>query len=218
MRLKSIILAIITFAILNICSPVLAFEISSLRPEVPEDKIYCTVEEEQEYADFIASRIDALKEAGMDPNIFENLKIEIHPAYLISFQYFPEDTETYYANGLTRGRDAIVLSMGASENTLFHELGHVIEGKKLNVRGYNWTYANEIGQPYIKLKKHDKELTDEAQLKLPWEERLSEWFAEDVKHFIQEHVLKYQKTSDNWSGIPERTEEVDSFLEQLIFE
>ena len=216
MRFKAIFLILIVFAILSICTPVLAFEISSLRSEAPEDKIYCTVEEEQEYTEFIVSRINALKEAGMDPAIFENLRIEIYPAYLITFKYFPEDVETYYANALTRGHYTIVLSMGASENTLFHELGHVIEGR-LDVNGYNWTNVNEIGQQYIKLKKYNKELTSEAQLALPWKERIAEWFAEDVKHFIQEHVLKYETTSDNWTGIPERIDEVDKFLEDLIF-
>lgn len=36
MRLKSIILVIVAFAVLNICSPVLAFQITSLREETPD--------------------------------------------------------------------------------------------------------------------------------------------------------------------------------------
>lgn len=208
-----------------VCIPVLAVEISSLRSETPEEKIYCTAEEELEFMWFIYERIDNLKTAGVDPNIFTDLEIKVYPAYAVIYETSAFQKDTILAKGFTSSKfnfakqiilSTITLATGSGENTLYHELGHVVEGRKLGVYGYDWTNANEIGQQYIKAKEYTQELTNEDQLKLSWEERLSEWFAEDVKHFIQEHILEYGVTSDHYKGIPKRTKEVDKILEKLI--
>jgi hypothetical protein len=208
-----------------ICIPVSAVEITSLRTEVPEEKIYCTVEEELEFMEFIGERIGNLKTAGVDPNIFTDLEIKVYPAYAIIHRISALQKDTVLARGFASSKfnfekqiisSNITLAMGSGENVLYHELGHVVEGRKLGVYGYDWTNANEIGQQYIQAKEYTQGLKNEDQLKLSWEERLSEWFAEDVKHFIQEHVLEYGVTSDHYKGIPKRTKEVDKILEKLI--
>lgn len=209
-------------------------KIKSLRDEIPEDNIYCTYEQEKEFKNFTLERIYNLKKLGVDPSIFDSLEIEIYPAYAIILNMTTGEYETgeydvnncvlasgYISSKFIKGRNyfysTITLSVGGSENSLYHELGHVIENKKLGTFGYDWTRANELGQRYINAKGYDNVLSSKEQLELKWEERLSEWFAEDVKHFIQEHVLEYETTSDHYRGIPERTEEVDELLGEIIF-
>ena len=123
--------------IFTLSLPAFAEEIVSLRPEIPEQDIKYTVEEEQEYINFIKNRIKTLKESGMNPDIFENLTIEIYPARSIPFKYNTGNLETYFAKGLTKNHNTITIAVGTGENTFFHELGHIIERRFFDAYGYN---------------------------------------------------------------------------------
>ena len=158
----------------------------------------------------ILNKMNKLRELGFNPIILEGIKIEVYPgSYIKTYQ---KGEKQSYITGTYSSSTITIVS--EREDVLYHELGHVIEGCKLGVYGYDWTSVNKFGQQYIKLKSYDKELTSETQLELPWEERLSEWFAEDVKQFLAEKLGEESFYRDIG---PEKTKDIDKFLEQLIF-
>jgi len=84
----------------------------------------------------------------------------------------------------------ILHAPGLWENTFLHELGHLVADVFLGARGYDWTGASEKGREYLKLRGYpgDKPLDARGQAALPWEERASEWFAEDFRVWAWEKV------------------------------
>jgi membrane carboxypeptidase/penicillin-binding protein len=94
------------------------------------------------------------------------------------------------------------------------------------VERQDWTKANTMGQKYIQLKQYSQELNSTFQRELPWNERLSEWFAEDIRQIMLEKIAESKgillPPNDSSFGIykgvgPEKTKEVNEFLEKLIF-
>lgn len=199
-------------ALLFCCSlPAVAEEI--VFSIVLTEDVHCLPEEIQEFQEHIEERISNLISLGLRPDIFEDLKIEIYPAYYIPYNGSGMDEVKGYTYPAS---SAIRLATSSGENTFYHELGHIIHYKVLGASGYNWQNSNDLAQQYSELKNYDKKLDFRTQENLPWNQRIAEWFAEDVKHFIQEYVLEYETTSDHFKGIPERTRAVNEFMEELL--
>lgn len=164
------------------------------------------IDEEQ-----IQKRLNKLQEIGMDPDILADVEFKIHPGPYIRTYW--EGENKHYVNG-TCSETTITVVEKKDIEIVYHELGHAIHNKKLNANGYEWSEINELGIKYIEMKSYNKELNYDTQINLPWEDRIAEWFAEDVKQFLAE------RTKDDYCyrGVgPMTTQEIDKFLEQLIF-
>lgn len=160
----------------------------------------------------IEKRIAKLLELGMDSDILANVKFKIHPGPYIRSYW--EGENKYHVNG-TWSNSTITIVEKEDIEIVYHELGHAIHNKKLNVDGYDWSNPNDLALQYIKMKNYNKELDYDTQIKLIWEDRIAEWFAEDVKQFLAERM----RDDYCYRGIgPKKTEDIDKFLEQLIFE
>jgi len=135
-----------------------------------------------------------------------------------------------YHRGKFNGNEYVgsVIDLGlGNEVTLYHELGHVIYNKYLEAYGHDWENSNELGQKYLELRGYTITKLDElSQSNLAWEERASEWFAEDVKQFLVERIKQYEEpqpiTMKQFMEIygrlgNGRTDETDKILEELIF-
>lgn len=162
--------------------------------------------------------LDQLSSLGADA-LLDNVKVEIYPADIVAYKQgdkigMANRLTVCQANQHTGVIEArIILAKGSDIDTLLHELGHVVE-MKLGVVNGSWADANNMGKAYVKMKKYTEKMDQVSQNRLPWYERLSEWFAEDVRQFLS------QKLSPGYyyKGVgPEKTKEVDDFLEKLIF-
>lgn len=160
-----------------------------------------------------------LASLGMDTALLNNVKVEVYPGEIIAYK---QGDKIGMTNCLTVSQinqntgtieARITLAKGADVDMLLHELGHVVEAKLGSVNG-SWVDANDMGKAYIIMKQYTKELDQANQMRLSWYERLSEWFAEDVRQFLAQKI----SPGYYYKGVgPEKTKEVDEFLEKLIF-
>lgn len=213
--------------------------IVSLREEITEEIKY-SLEEEEKFIQLIKTRLEKLENLGVDPELFADLEIRVYPDYQIPCGKGEQLTlasgkasSTYKYSIL---HSTITLATRTGEDTLYHELGHILSDKKLNSKGYNWSEVNDIGLNYIEEKRYveyldeneySKDLTSKAQVELPWKDRLAEWFAEDVRQAITEKMAEEKgiilppvgSSFGLYEGVgPEKTKEVDNLLEKLIFD
>lgn len=164
------------------------------------------IDEEQ-----IEMRLNKLQELGIDTDVLADLQFKIHPGPYIRAYW--EGENEHHVNG-TCSKTTITVVEKKDIEIVYHELGHAIHNKKLNVDGYDWSNPNDLALQYIKMKNYNKELDYDTQIKLIWEDRIAEWFAEDVKQFLAERM----RDDYCYRGIgPKKTEDIDKFLEQLIF-
>lgn len=163
---KRFIIYLIVFILAYGNTDVLAVELTSLRHETEIENIYVSPEEEDQNIKFIKERLDNLVTLGLDPIILENIEVKIYPGYSIKYK-IDADTYEYYTGYASSKYDisrtnvlssTIVISNGSSENTLYHELGHIIADKKLGTYGYDWRFVNDHGNEYIKLKNYNQVL------------------------------------------------------------
>ncbi len=150
----------------------------------------------------------------INPKILDDVEIITYP-----FWFIPSNNDgccrgTAYKHG---EKYIIRLSLsGCEEETLYHELGHIISYKIANINGYDWSEVNENGEKYIKLKGYKiKDITGKSQGNLPWEDRISEWIAEDIKQVIQ--IRKGGSSTETCAGT-KLVKEVEELITELIVE
>lgn len=199
--------------------------ITSLRSAVDRQEIACTEEEEKEFVVYIRKGLQELIDAGVDPELFADVTFAIYPNEVIKTGYMNTSSDS---SGLAiteygSNRVTIVLSMTSNYRVMYHEIGHLIALKRLNAIGADWSSVNTDGRRYMNLKKYQGFLSSEYQDKLPWELRIGEWYAEDVKQYLYEQVDKSKKKDKAfkiycYSNLisAKRTAEVDALLAKVI--
>lgn len=159
-------------------------------------------------------KMDSLCEIGVDPDLLVDLKFNLHPGPYIEYTRASGNGSGKIL-GTCKGK-TITLVEGARMGTLYHEIGHAIHNQRFNTSGNAfWDFENEEALKYIELKGYSIELHYDAQINLEWEDRIAEWFAEDVIQFLAERLGEDCKPR---RAGPEKTQEVDDFLEELILE
>ena len=134
----------------------------------------------------LPGKLDALLgelvKAGLDPELLRGLKVYLLPAYGLDIRGCV-GASGFQLSGTT-GLALAGLWWDAEKNFL-HELGHLLSDRVLDTRGYSWTFANEKGREYLKIREYPtKNPTDGlSQAGLPWEGRAAEWFAEDFAYW-----------------------------------
>ncbi len=123
-----------------------------------------------------------LVEAGLDPELLRDLKVYLLPAYNLKISGC-ESAGGFHLSGTTSL--ALAGLWWDAERNFLHELGHLLSDRVLDTRGYSWTFANEKGREYLKVREYPtKNPTDGLSLaELPWGDRAAEWFAEDFAYW-----------------------------------
>lgn len=225
MRKKGIrfVLALaVMLAVMYTPTSVMAMEFVSMRNQVQSSEISVSLEDENETINSYREHVDELKALGIDPYLLKNILVEVYPARILPSGFTGQvGRDTIYKPSIL-GEIAItrnIIEIGVdatSIHTFYHELGHVIHDKKLNVDGYDWSNSNKLAQRYIELVNYDKKLDYESQIELPWEDRIAEWFAEDVRVFLTEKTGRVPLWKQAGFG-ETTTAEVSKFLNELIF-
>lgn len=72
-----------------------------------------------------------------------------------------------------------------AEYTLLHELGHSLADALFSTLGYDFSGANTLAREYLRIRGYPASwgLSRAAQLKLDWQNRAAEWFAEDFAYW-----------------------------------
>lgn len=159
---------------------------------------------------------------GVKDELFDNLTIIIYPIDAIVW----EDGREYQAAGLFGAYwnmeggliSQISIAMGSNlKLTLYHELGHLVSRKYINNFNCDWQKVNNNGKRYIIMKKYNinKGLSYSEQITLSWEERITEWFAEDTKQV-------FEKLTGHWGTYryvgPYMTPDVEQLIKKLILQ
>ena len=159
--------------------------------------------------DSISKHLTKLQELGIDSAILADMEIKIQPDLIT---YKDGDTQRN-ASGLCT-LTTITVVEDADISVLYHEIGHAIHNKKMATNGYDWSSINDVGRQYIQLTGYNKALDYDTQVALLWEDRVAEWFAEDVAQFLESRMLGRCRIKN--AG-PDKTKEIDELLTQLIF-
>lgn len=152
--------------------------------------------------------INDLEYLGIDPYILKNTIIKVYPNDLLL-----PGTDNVVA-GYVIGNIIHIGSYSDNAQVFYHELGHVIDNLKFNTDGYNWENANSLAQQYIDIVGYNNDLSAPVQENLSWENRIGEWFAEDVSYFLcyKTKGIKCYKAAG-----PEMSPALYEFLDDLIF-
>lgn len=215
---------LLIMTISSVVSPALASaQIISLRPWTSKEDINCSIKEEENFTSITQKRLVQAQALGLDPAIFTNLEVRIHPSPTLRREQTQGvsslaagSAATFLSSDKKNIMSVIMLGVSSGEDVFYHELAHVVESYEIWTYGYDWAFINEFGQEYIKAKQypHVDKLTSSEQVNLPWESRISEWFAEDVAQILFEiqGVYNYRHEAG-----PEKTKEVDELIKSYIF-
>lgn len=176
------------FIVLFLFTPVIqanAVEFTSERLDLTPEQIQYSEAEEADFAAKLQAIINELKKTGIKDEVLSDLTISVFPADDITVEIGGNNVK---ANAFFNGKikPKIVIAMVEDKDIaplLFHELGHKIESYLLDVKGYSWVNSGLIGWVYIDFRKYNKNISldHNTQVQLDWHERISEWWAEDVK-------------------------------------
>lgn len=205
-------------------------DMDSMRDFLDSECINYCPKTEYEFSKEVEEHLYQLLGAGLNPKFIESVKFRTYPNYQIKYE---ADKENHFVTGYTgyaryagytkniEPEIIVVITVNSSVGTLYHELGHVVEFMELNTFGCDWENANEIGQEYTNLKNYTMPLDEETQSNLAWEDRICEWFAEDVRQVIYEEFAMAELESSylSWyEGVgPPKTEEVHKLIRDLVF-
>lgn len=158
--------------------------------------------------DQIQIRFNKLYKAGIKRELLARVYVTSQPKKL-----FKSGVKGHCVKG-TCNVFRIALAKGEKIEILYHALGYVIQYRKFGVLGNDWAPVNALGKKYIELKDYKEDLDLENQNSLATKEQIAEWFADDVRCFLAQSLG--DNNSSSRAG-PEKTKEVDDFLEELIF-
>lgn len=226
MKRKVMALMLGVLILLCLCTPTQAIEIVSMRSQLQPEEISITLEDEENYINVLKKHISEIEILGIDPYLLKNVKIEVYPrssfiteenlAQIVGCTGQVSLDETCILGDMTIQQNVIMLCTQCWIIGAFnHEIGHVIHNKKFNVNGYDWFNSNELAQQYIELVNYNKKLDYKSQIDLPYEERIAEWFAEDVRYFLTKKTGQLPLWKNTCTQ--QTSEEVKEFLEDLIF-
>lgn len=135
-----------------------------------EAKEWATDADCEALAPGLPEKLDALLgelvKAGLDPEFVRGLKVYVLPAYGLDLPGCSEKS----VGGLHLGGNSVVVAglWWDAEKIFLHELGHLLGDEALSTWGYSWTFANEKGREYLKLRGYPKKPTDGlSQAELP---------------------------------------------------
>ena len=99
-------------------------------------------------------------------------------------------------------------------NTLLHEIGHSVADALLATTGYDWSGANLLGREYLRVRGYPSgiSLSKTAQLKLDWDERAAEMFAEDFAYWAATKLQMDKHIHIPGTGKPEVLKWFDKVL------
>lgn len=150
----------------------------------------------------------------INSKIIENVRVKVYPLMSLPVgESYAKGTASRYYN-----INRIKLSHnGCNKSTIYHEIGHTIANRTIVSKGEEWS-TSEDAKKYIELKEYtfnsEEELSYEKQKELPWEDKISEWFAEDCKQTLQLMTGAYTNgTNTNGDDL---TTEVREFILELI--
>jgi hypothetical protein len=156
-----------------------------------------------------------LNEFAAYPNVrkvLQNIRIYVFP-----IEVFPAGVlgEPMPFSGVTLSSapgDEIWVGVNA-RYVLPHELGHMLHYKLLGADGYDWSRIDAEGKAYLALKNYPGtyRLDAASQTELPWNQRIAEMFAEDVKAYFLD---KYDIIWKNEHGVIDNNTE--QYFDRLL--
>lgn len=209
-------LLLITFLIFPIGTAE-AVPIKSLRDSIEPSY---SIQEEKEFTKYITETLTQVQDLGLKEDVFSNLEIYILPCEYLNVIYSTGEVkgEAVTISKPKENKIEIHITMGNSraKHSFLHELGHVFEDNILSATGYNWAEVNSAGKLYKYLRNYENDMSGKEQLQLPWHERISEWWAEDVKEYLYYKIYPDEKYKNLKNIELENLSELDLFFDVIL--